>query len=140
MNELFEKLKKPMIVVAIIIGGYIVYSTFVKEEESTALLKKDTTASSKGPEETLLPLLLKIQNVTLDEKLFLDPVFRALVDRSQNIVPESVGKENPFSGAIFSNVTSNVESLGFIDETVGAEVVAPAKLPSKASLTQPLKK
>lgn len=117
MGELFQKLKVPMIIIAILIGGYIVYSTFMKEEASTTLLKKEMTASAGSPEQSLLPLLLKIQNVTLDEKLFLDPVFRALVDRSQNIIPESIGKPNPFSGTISGGVSSNVESLGFVDET-----------------------
>ncbi|MDB5204687.1 MAG: hypothetical protein JWP09_715 [Candidatus Taylorbacteria bacterium] len=117
MQELFEKLKKPMIIVAVIIGGFIVYNTFVKQDTSTALLKTSNVANPTSPEEDLLPLLLKIQNVTLDEKLFLDPVFRALVDRSQAIVPESVGKSNPFDGTITSDVVSNVEGLGFVDET-----------------------
>jgi hypothetical protein len=124
MSELFEKLKKPMIVIAILIGGYIIYSTFMKKDAPTSLLKKDMVAGVKGPEDSLLPLLLKIQNVTLDEKLFLDPVFRALVDRSQNIVPENIGKPNPFSGTITSNVTSSVESLGFIDETSNIEATS----------------
>ncbi len=130
MGELFEKLKKPMIVIAVLIGGFVVYNTFVKQDQkSTALLKTSNVGNPGSPEENLLPLLLKIQNVTLDEKLFLDPVFRALVDRSQSIVPESVGKSNPFEGAITSDVMSNVEGLGFVDQTATG---APAQSPTPA--------
>lgn len=118
MNDLFEKLKKPMIIIAVLIGGFIVYNTFVKQDpKSASLLKTSNVRNPASPEENLLPLLLKIQNVTLDEKLFLDPVFRALTDRSQSIVPESIGKSNPFEGVITSDVVSNVEGLGFVDET-----------------------
>lgn len=130
MRELFEKLKTPMMILALIIGGFIVYSTFIKQDTtSTSLLKTANVANPSSPEENLLPLLLKIQNVTLDEKLFLDPVFRALVDRSQTIVPESIGKTNPFDGAITSDVVSNVEALGFVDQTA---TTTPASTPTPA--------
>ncbi|MES2223933.1 MAG: hypothetical protein V4469_03295 [Patescibacteria group bacterium] len=137
MNDLFQKLKKPLIIIAVLIGAYIVYNTFVKQPTSTTLLKTSNVASPKTPEEDLLPLLLKIQNVTLDEKLFLDPVFRALVDRSQNIVPESVGKDNPFAGGISSGVVSSVESLGFADVTSTTTLAKPA---SKNIILNPVKK
>lgn len=133
MNDLFEKLKKPLIIIAILVGAYIVYNTFAKKPTNTALLKTSNVANPKSPEENLLPLLLKIQNVTLDEKLFLDPVFRALVDRSQNIVPESVGKENPFAGGVSSGVVSSVESLGFVDETATTTAIKSAPKNSAAS-------
>jgi len=126
MNDLFQKLKKPFIILAVLVGGFIVYNTFVKQDPDTnsSLLKTSNVASPKTPEESLLPLLLKIQNVTLDEKLFLDPVFRALVDRTQNIVPENVGKNNPFAGTISSGIVSTVEGLGFADETATTTTAA----------------
>jgi hypothetical protein len=139
MSELFEKLKKPLIVIAVIIGGFIVYNTFVKQSTPTTLLKTSNVASPKSPEEDLLPLLLKIQNVTLDEKLFLDPVFRALVDRSQNIVPESIGKDNPFAGIISSDVVSSVESLGFVDDTLDVSSTSVNTSPIKKPLGLPKK-
>jgi hypothetical protein len=141
MQDLFEKLKKPMIVIAIIVGGFIVYNTFVKQDDSKTLLKTANVANPKSPEEDLLPLLLKIQNVTLDEKLFLDPVFRALVDRSQNIVPESIGKDNPFAGTISSDVVSSVEDLGFEDETSTTTASKSTKvLPKNTPVVKPTTK
>lgn len=131
MKDLFEKLKKPLIILAVLIGLYIIYNTFIKQDGSTALLKTSNVASPKTPEESLLPLLLKIQNVTLDGNLFLDPVFRNLVDTTQNIVPESVGKDNPFSGSIYSDVVSSVENLGFTDETAIASSTTKTSSPTQ---------
>ena len=115
MREIFQKLKTPIIILALIFAGFIVYNTFVKKPAPTALLKTTSTTAST-PESNFLPILLEVQNVTMDENLFLDPVFRALVDFSQPIVPESLGKQNPFSGTLgAAAANSSVESLGFID-------------------------
>lgn len=127
MSSLFQKLKIPFILIALIFGGFIVYNNFVKTGPPTStLLQKDKASATQTPEQSLLPLLLRIQSVTLDEKLFLDPVFRALVDFSQPIVPEVAGKVNPFAPTIFSNVNSAVEGLGFVDESSVATTTTPS--------------
>jgi hypothetical protein len=115
MREIFTKLKMPLIVIAVIFAGFIVYNTFVKQPDSKTLLKTTTQSSNSAPESNFLPILLEIQNVKLDENIFLDPVFRALIDFSQPIVPESLGKNNPFSGAQGSSASSSVEGLGFTE-------------------------
>lgn len=122
MKETIQKLKLPLIIIATLIVGFIIYNTFVKKPVSTTLLKQSSTATS-SPEQNFLPILIQIQGVTLDEKLFLDPIFRALVDFSQPIVPENVGKQNPFSGILLGAVNSAVESLGFTES--GSSVQAP---------------
>ncbi len=124
MSEIFQKLKVPAIIISILFGGFIVYNNFIKKPVSNELIKKDSQSSVKTPEQDFLPLLLRIQNVTLDEKLFLDPVFRALVDFGQPIVPESIGKPNPFAGILTGVVNSSVESLGFADETTNTSIKA----------------
>ncbi len=129
MQNAFQKLKVPMIIIAILFGGFIVYNNFIKAPESTELVKKDTPSAVKAPEQDFLPLLLRIQNITLDEKLFLDPVFRALVDFGQKIIPEPIGKPNPFAGVLYSSVDSSVESLGFEDETTNTSVTPPKVVP-----------
>lgn len=137
MNEIFQKLKVPMIIIALLFGGFIVYNTFIKEPVSNDLIKKDTPNGAKMPEQDFLPLLLRIQNITLDEKLFLDPVFRALVDFGQPIVPEPIGKPNPFQGVLYSSVNSSVEDLGFEDETTNTSVT-PTKTPPQKPLPKPV--
>ncbi len=114
MREIFQKLKLPIIILALLFAFFIIYNTFIKNPEPTTLLKTTPQAAS-GPESNFLPILLEVQGVTLDEKLFLDPVFRALVDFSQPIVPESIGKSNPFSASLGAGANSAVESLGFVD-------------------------
>ncbi len=117
MKDLFQKLKPIIIVIAIAFGAMIVYNVFVKDNTQSTSLLKSNGGAVQSPDKDLIPLLLKIQNVNLDEKLFLDPVFRALVDYSQPIVPESVGKSNPFAEDFGPAASSSVESLGFTDET-----------------------
>ncbi len=117
MKEIFSRLKIPIIIIAVLFALLITYNVFVKKPVTKTLLKTTSQTGVGSPETNFLPILLQIQAVTLDEKLFLDPVFRALVDWGQPIVPESVGKQNPFSGASGSLVNSSVESLGFTDDS-----------------------
>ncbi len=126
MREIFQKLKLPLMIIAALIAGFILYSSFVKKPAQTSILKPGTSAGSatSTPEKDFLPLLLQIQNVSLDQKIFIDPVFRALVDWSQDIKPESIGRQNPFNGQLLGTVDSRVESLGFTDES--APAAAPA--------------
>lgn len=149
MSSLFQKLKIPFILIALVFGGFIIYNNFVKSDSQTSTLLQKDKAGAQTPEQSLLPLLLRIQSVTLDEKLFLDPVFRALVDFSQPIVPEVTGKVNPFAPTIFSNVNSSVEGLGFVDEssiatTTESNTTSPATpvktTPAKTPAKTPIKR
>ena len=123
MQETIKKFKLPLIIIAVLLVGFVMYNTFLKKPVSTTLLKQSSTATS-SPEQNFLPILIQIQGVTFDEKLFLDPIFRALIDFSQPIVPENVGKQNPFSGILLGAVNSSVESLGFTES--GTSVQTPA--------------
>ena len=124
MSEIFQKLKLPIIILAVLIAGYILYGSFTKKPAQNSLLSGGNQASATStPERDFLPLLLQIQGVSLDQKIFIDPVFRALVDWSQQIVPESVGKVNPFSGVLGAAARSSVESLGFTESTAPASGV-----------------
>lgn len=114
MKEIFQKLKLPIIVMAVLFGGLIVYN-FTKKPASTTLLAPTGVTSPSGPDINFLPLLIEVQGVTLDEKLFLDPVFRALEDHSLEIREEAKGKVNPFSSVLKPSPDSLVESLGFKD-------------------------
>lgn len=136
MSEIFQKLKTPIIIIAVLFAGLVSYNLFIKKPESQTLLKTTAQTDVKAPGSNFLPILLEVQGVTLDEKLFLDPVFRALVDWSLPIVPETLGKNNPFSNALSLSGTSSVESLGFKDTSTSTPVVKrtvtpPAKPPVK---------
>lgn len=126
MREIFQKLKLPLIIIAVLIAGYILYNSFVKTPQQTSILQQTSRAAATStPDRDFLPLLLSIQSVSLDQKIFIDPVFRALVDWSQQIVPENIGKQNPFSGQLVGSVNSSVESLGFTDSIGTAPVTPP---------------
>ncbi len=117
MKEILEKLKLPFIILAVLIAMFVIYNSFVKTPATTSnsILKQTSALPNQTPDKDFLPLLLQVQNVNLDQQLFADPVFRALDDGTQNIIPESIGKPNPFSGQLVGPVNSSVESLGFTD-------------------------
>src|SRR3989344_1331121 len=117
MKEIFQRLKIPIIIIAVLFAGLLFYNLFLKKPASPALLKTADQGGAPAPESNFLPILLEVQAVTLDEKLFFDPIFRALVDFSQPIIPESQGKANRFSGASCASPNAVIELLGFTDET-----------------------
>jgi hypothetical protein len=133
MIDTIQKMKGPLIIIAILFAGFFVYNSSVKTPApTTALQKGNKVAAEKVPEQDFLPLLLRIQSVTLDERLFLNPVFRTLKDYTQPIIPENAGKANPFTAQISSSVVSSVESLGFSDAEVKAPVKAAAPVKKSA--------
>lgn len=48
-------------------------------------------------ERELLSILLDLRKIELRESIFVDSVFRSLQDFSQELVPEPVGRRNPFT-------------------------------------------
>lgn len=50
-----------------------------------------------GPEQELVSTLLALRAVKLDAAIFSDPAFMSLKDFSTQIVPEPVGRPNPFA-------------------------------------------
>jgi hypothetical protein len=132
MSDTIQKLKGPLIIIAILFAGFVVYNNFVKVDKGGAILQKgNKTAVVDTPEQDFLPLLLRIQSVSLDERLFLDPVFRTLKDFSRPIIPERPGKPNPFTSQISTSVVSAVESLGFTDATTKPVVPVTTKVPAR---------
>lgn len=56
-----------------------------------------TTAAATGPEAGLVETLLALRAVKLDGTIFTEPAFLQLQDYSTQIVPEPVGRANPFA-------------------------------------------
>jgi len=103
MSTLWPKIKTPILIIAIIAILFFVYTKFFSSNSTdTANLASDkTTASSSQtttPEEQqFLALLLKIQHITIDQKIFTDPVFLSLQDDGLPILDQPQGRTNPFA-------------------------------------------
>jgi len=53
--------------------------------------------SREGVEAQLITFLLEVRNIRLNAQIFSNPAFVELKDFSTEIVPEPVGRDNPFS-------------------------------------------
>lgn len=63
---------------------------------SSSLLDTETVGDN-GPDQELVATLLALRAVKLDGSLFSDPGFVSLKDFSTEIIPEPIGRPNPFA-------------------------------------------
>lgn len=80
--------------VAIVAVLYLGYLFFLAPSSEPVLTVTETAAS---PDADLVALLFELKNIRLDNTVFTDPAFRALKDFGQDLVVESVGRNNPFA-------------------------------------------
>lgn len=96
--------KNNKIILLVLLGivGFAGYHYMFKKEsvpEGSALVV-DTPEGENGEDaigRELLVTLSKLKSLTLDDTLFKDQVFISLNDFSNPIVPQEVGRNNPFS-------------------------------------------
>jgi hypothetical protein len=120
MKEVLAKAKLPIAIIVIVFIGFLGYNFLMKKDVVTGPL--DKTAKDKKestPGASLLPLLSKVKNVSLDGKVFSHEVYKSLINYGQIIVEEEKQRANPFAPlSLGSSVSSSVENLGFEDEVV----------------------
>ena len=81
--------------IVFLILGFLGYSLFSKGS-STEL--DSTTSSETGvPGQDILTLVEKLKNISISQTIFSSPLFNNLIDFSNPISPEPVGRANPFS-------------------------------------------
>ena len=111
--EQIKKYKNVIIVIILIIVSAYAYRTFfgVDGIDSALLSSIKSSDVSESTGQDLLKLLSTLHNIQLNDTIFSDPVFRGLEDLSQELVPEPVGRNNPFA-PIGSSGGANVLSTG----------------------------
>lgn len=99
----FQKYKKIIIVIVVMLVAFIIYS-FVsggntQEEEllTSTNANQNQTTQSRIVGSEIISALNQIQTLNLSRDIFDDPVFGSLIDRSEPIPEEPVGKNNPFA-------------------------------------------
>ena len=95
MINFFLNHKILLIIVGLIIAGLAWYG-LTSGGESTTLLTSETV-SDQGPDRDLVSTLLALRAVKLDASIFTDPAFASLKDFSTQIIPEPIGRPNPFA-------------------------------------------
>lgn len=66
-------------------------------QPSTSLLSNESRSDASVAEQEILRLLLDMRSIRLDSSIFENPAFASLRDFGRDIVPEPVGRTNPFA-------------------------------------------
>ncbi len=91
-----SKYKNIIIALVVIVGAFIAYQSFTSNK-ATAVLTATPTSTVSPVEQDLIALLLQLHSIKLDESIFTNQSFMSLQDFSQEIVPQPVGRTNPFA-------------------------------------------
>ena len=105
----FLKAHKIIVILAIIVavGAWWILSSLGGSSSSNAVLTTQPLDSNLSPaDQNLVSTLLQLRAVKLDGGIFSEPAFQALKDFSTQIIPEPVGRPNPFLPLPVGGVTS----------------------------------
>jgi hypothetical protein len=96
MMHFLKQYQAVIAIVAVIVAAFVAYSIFFKHVE-TPVLTETTISETQNPvDQQLIALLLTLHGIKLDAALFDDDRFKSLRDFGQELVPEPVGRPNPF--------------------------------------------
>jgi hypothetical protein len=107
-------IKKIIAGAAIVIVLFALYRIFFGGPEEAPLSSETPSGLPAGEEGDLLSLLLELRSITLSGAIFSDAAFQTLQDFTVNLVPEPVGRRNPFApigAASAANSGSTTEPL-----------------------------
>jgi len=69
---------------------------FLRDTAPVALLETEDLSVANGADKDVVETLLQLRAITLSGTIFTDPAFVMLRDTGTQIVPEPVGRPNPF--------------------------------------------
>ena len=91
-----KKYQNIIIIAVVVIVGFALYTVF-SPGKATPILSEQVIAENSPVDQDLISLLLELKGITLDESLFSESAFVSLQDFSKELVPEAVGRPNPFA-------------------------------------------
>ena len=92
----FSRYRSTLVIIALIIAAFFIYSFFFAPKDD-AVLKESGGTTTVSVDNELIALLLELKALKLDDSLFSNSAFQSLQDFSQALVPEPIGRENPFA-------------------------------------------
>jgi len=98
----FQKYKKIIIILIVLVIVFLVIS-FIRggsaENDDELLVSSNINSENQAQlvSNEIITALNQIQTLNLSKDIFEDKVFQSLVDRSEEIPGEPIGKTNPFS-------------------------------------------
>jgi len=94
---MFARYKKIITIIIVLILAFIAYSFWQKDDpaDSESLVRTQPTNIDVLGQD-IIRVLNRIDDIDLDRSVFEDPVYKSLIDSSRPILPEPVGRNNPF--------------------------------------------
>lgn len=92
----FSKYQTWILAGVFIVIAFFAYSYFFAGAPQQPLTVT-TVTSDAAVDQDLIALLTTLKSIRLDTAIFSDPAFQSLQDFSQALVPEPVGRPNPFA-------------------------------------------
>lgn len=96
-------------IVVFIVAGAVLYGLSGSSAPQTLLNITQSDPGRATVEAELVASLLEVRAIRLDGQIFNDPAFRALRDFSTQIVPEPIGRDNPFAPLLPLQTTGTAE-------------------------------
>ena len=93
---IIKRYQNIIMIAVIVIAAFIAYSYFFAPKDEAVLTQESATTQSDVDKE-LIALLFELKAISLDDAIFSNPQFQSLQDFSQTLVPEPVGRTNPFA-------------------------------------------
>ena len=95
MLDVIKKNKIIIIVLVVVIAGFAWFG-LAERQPTNSLLTNESRADASVAEQEILRLLLDMRSIRLNSTIFENPAFASLRDFGRDIVPEPVGRTNPF--------------------------------------------
>ena len=114
MDFIKSEIKNIVIFVAILGGLYFAYTSFFGKDSASPTVTVNTTADGGSVGGEILPLLLELKKIKLDQFILTDPSYQKLTNFSVELLltEEEKGRTNPFApldaGAATSSAQINV--------------------------------
>jgi len=97
MLDIIKQNKVILIVLVVVIVGFVWFGFLSDRQPTTTLLTSDVRSDASVAEQEILRILLDMRSIRLNSAIFENPAFASLQDFGRDIVPEPVGRTNPFA-------------------------------------------
>ena len=102
MLDIIKQNKIILIVLVVVIVAFAWFGLSDREPPSRVLTTTESADDSSVAEQESLRFLLNMRSIRLDISIFESPAFNSLRDFGREIIPEPIGRSNPFAPTDFS--------------------------------------
>ncbi len=95
--EFISRYKWILIGLGVVVAGFFWYASSGKKAPDAVLTTETAKETVNSADKDLVETLLTLRAVTLSGTIFSDPAFNSLKDFGTQIVPEPIGRPDPFA-------------------------------------------